>query len=142
MATSQLAAGIGFFGAALLPLLVALYFLVSAFRKRHRIGQRRTWVWASVFILVLLSNPFSQPFLLEGYDSARGAAMARRGHRAGIIGMDQEQVRKLLGEPTRIRDYSGTPTWEYKQVPGYWMSSYFQVFFKAGKVYGIEANDD
>ncbi|MBL7983917.1 MAG: hypothetical protein JNM91_02915 [Flavobacteriales bacterium] len=56
--------------------------------------------------------------------------------------MDREQARDLLGAPSRVRDYGGTLTWEYKQIPGYWFGSHFQVFFRAGVVYGVEPNDD
>ncbi|MBP6642485.1 MAG: hypothetical protein KA186_05325 [Flavobacteriales bacterium] len=96
-----------------------------------------------IFVVAMLVDPISQAIILEPLDNRRGAAMAKRAHAAGIIGMDHDQVRALLGEPSRVQYFSGyEPTWEYKQVPGYWSGSHFQVFFKSGVVYSVEPNDD
>ena len=57
-------------------------------------------------------------------------AWRERAHRG--IGMDHAQVRELLGDPSRVQHYQGyEPTWEYKQLRGYWSGSHFQVFFIA-----------
>ena len=130
-----------FFVFLFLPFVVG-FILVKALWQRAESGYRPVKIWSVIMVLALLCNPVSQAFLLEGFDNSRGAALARKSFASGIIGMDQEQVRSLLGEPSRIRDYNGTPTWEYKQTPGYCFGSYFQVFFEAGLVYSVEANDD
>ena len=70
------------------------------------------------------------------------AAMNKRAQMAGIVGMDEDRVRALFGEPSQVLEYPDVRTLEYEQIPGYWFSSNFQVFFKSGVVYGVEPNDD
>lgn len=131
------------FAIAVFAPFVALVFLSIALWQRDRLGNSPIKMWAGIFVLTLLVNPFSQYFLFERFDNMRGRALAERARAAGIVGMDREQVRALLGEPSQTKDYgTGEPQWNYKQIPGYWFGSNFQVFFKSGIVYGIEANDD
>lgn len=127
--------------ALFLPILVAA-FLVKALYERHRRGNRPLKLWAMIMVLAILWNPIGQAFMLEPLDNMRGAALNKQSHMAGIIGMDEDRVRALFGEPSRVLVYPGVTTWEYKQIPGYWLGSYFQVFFKSGAVYGVEPNDD
>ncbi|MBK9514232.1 MAG: hypothetical protein IPO05_11560 [Flavobacteriales bacterium] len=123
--------------------IVPLLFLVKALRDRTCRGAGPVRLWVGILVVFVLVDPVTQVFLLEPVDNRRGAAMARMTHAAGIIGMDHTQVRELLGEPTRVHHYQGyEPTWEYKQVPGYWSGSHFQVFFTDGRVHGVEPNDD
>jgi hypothetical protein len=131
------------FGIAVFAPLVALVFLSISLWQLHRSGYNPIKFWGLIFILTLLINPFSQVFLLEHLDSMRGRALADRAQAAGIIGMDRDQVRALLGEPSETPDYgTGEPQWNYKQMPGYWFGSNFQVFFRSNIVHSIEANDD
>ncbi|MBK7944432.1 MAG: hypothetical protein IPJ85_03560 [Flavobacteriales bacterium] len=93
----------------------------------------------------LLANPTSgQYLLLEPFDNRRGSELAQHAHESRLIGSTQSRVRAFLGEPSRIKEYApGALTWEYKQLPGYWFGSHFQVFFgTTGLVEGFEANDD
>jgi hypothetical protein len=69
--------------------------------------------------------------------------MAREARDAGIIGMNASEVHALLGEPDWVESYrAGALTWEYKQLPGYWMSSRLQVHFEGDHVAVVEPNDD
>ena len=125
-----------------LPIVVALVFLCSARWERRPNTSLSGKIWPVIAVAGLLVNPFSQAFLLEGMDNLRGRSMANQAHAEGIIGMKEYQVQELMGEPSRVWQYNATLTWEYKQIPGYWFGSYFQVFFSGGVVYGVEANDD
>ncbi len=128
--------------ALVLPVLVAAFLVKALIERRQHNGNRKLKTWAVVMVLALLWNPVFQVFILEPLDNMRGASFRNRASAAGIIGMDDTQVRSLLGEPSRIQCDSDVLTWEYKQIPGYWFGSYFQVFFRSGVVYGVEANDD
>lgn len=128
--------------ALFLPVLVAAFLVKVLIERRQHSGNHKVKTWTVVMVLALLWNPFAQAIILEPLDSMWGVAMSNRASAAGIIGMDETQVRSLLGEPSKVRYYSNVLTWEYKQIPGYWFGSYFQVFFRSGVVYGIEANDD
>jgi hypothetical protein len=95
--------------------------------------------------------------LLEGLDRRRGRELDQLARDVGIVGMRPQAVRALLGKPAavwrdypRIEDATGRivrefhpyTAWEYKQLPGYWIGSHFQVFFREGAVSNVEANDD
>jgi len=128
--------------ALFLPALVAVFLVKVLIERRQHSGNHKVKTWTVIMVLAFLWNPIAQAIILEPLDNMRGASIRNRASAAGIIGMDETQVRSFLGEPSRIRYYSDVLTWEYKQIPGYWFSSYFQVFFRSGVVYGIEANDD
>lgn len=130
-----------FIVALFLPVPVAV-FLIKALYARHRAGNRPVKIWTVIMVLALLWNPISQFLILEPFDNMRGAALNKQAHMAGIVGMDEDQVRSLFGEPSWTWSDSEVLTWEYEQIPGYWFSSNFQVFFKSGVVYAVEPNDD
>ena len=93
------------FAIAVFAPFVALVFLSIALWQRDRLGNSPIKMWAGIFVLTLLVNPFSQYFLFERFDNMRGRALAERARAAGIVGMDREQVRALLGEPSQTKDY-------------------------------------
>ncbi len=116
--------------------------LTTSFLLGHQPPSRPIKLWSVAFLLSLLMNPVVQLFLLEPLDNLRGDTFRRRASEAGIIGMDQEQVRALFDEPDKRGECKDVTTWEYKQLPGYWFGSNFQIFFRSGRVYGTEPNDD
>jgi hypothetical protein len=116
---------------------------VLALRKHRRLWTPSVMASLAGIFVAILMNPISQVLVLEGFDTARGAELARKAQAAGLVGLGMDKVVKLYGSPLGGAEYSpGTMTWEYKQLPGYWMGSHFQIFFKSGKVVGFEPNDD
>lgn len=134
---------IGFYTVMCAP-FIALGCLIAAQLHRETLGPVPAAISGILFLLALLTNPISQYLLLEPFDNRRGSELAQHAHESRLIGSTQSRVRAFLGEPSRIKEY--TPdrfTWEYKQLPGYWFGSHFQVFFGAtGLVEGFETNDD
>lgn len=125
-----------------LPFVLALVFLCATLWFQHPKAFRAGKIWALIGLAALPVNPISQIPLFEWMDNLRGSSMAQRARTAGMIGMDPDQVRELMGEPSNVGYYNETLTWEYKQIPFYWLGSNFQVFFRAGVVHNVEANDD
>jgi hypothetical protein len=122
------------------PVFPGLCVVFSVVRSRH-LG--RTLAWAVVFVGTLVANPLAQVWLLESTDWDRGLAMAQQAKEQSIKGMGPAEVRKIHGDPSYTYLLgTGTLVWGYKQVPGYWLGSHFQVFLEQDVVTGFQANDD
>lgn len=127
---------------ALVAPVASLGLLVSALRPRVR-TRRRVAVCVAVLLATLIAHPFAQIPVLEPFDERRGEVLTAKVHAAQLVGMTGEQARSLLGEPSAVHHLeSGTTIWAYKQLPGYWLGSAFQVFVRDEFVTGFEANDD
>jgi len=129
------------FVVALLAPLAAAALLVLAMRRRVR-TRRRVAVCAAVLLATLTAHPITQLPVLEPLDEQRGHALAAKASAAQLVGMTDEQARALLGTPRSVHHSDGTTLWAYKQLPGYWLGSSFQVFLRDEAVTGFEANDD
>ena len=124
------------------PLVVGLLGAVDLWRRRTGFGRRGAY-WSVALLVTLAVHPLVQYPFLEPLDARRGDALADHATTAGLLGMTSSCVERLLGSPSYRNDRSLTAmTWGYKQVPGYWLGSHFQVFFEDGKVVGYEPNDD
>jgi hypothetical protein len=122
--------------------LAAGVLLIVQVRKHRRLFALP--VWGAIFgvVLATLVNPLTQVLILEDLDTSRGSDLARQAREAGLVGMNMNQVSRLFGTPEGVLDNAVDSTWEYKQLPGYWFGSHFQVFFESGQVVGFEPNDD
>ena len=130
------------FAMALVAPVVAVALFVLSLRRRSR--TRRRIAWCAAFLVATVAvNPIAQFFFLEPFDAHRGHVLASEASNSGLVGMNAEQARAMLGTPDSVHHFeSGTTLWAYKQVPGYWLGSSFQVFFRDNAVTGFEANDD
>jgi hypothetical protein len=124
------------------PLFAGLWLVLTLCRQRTRDWRRAGW--CSVALLATLAcHPLVQLWVLEPYDEQRGLALSARATEGGLVGMAPAEVRGLLGEPTYVSQLDhDTTCWGYKQLPGYWLGSHFQVFIQRRSVTGFEANDD
>ena len=133
---------LAYFALVVAPLGAGVFVVLSV-RKHRRLWAPSVLASLAGVCLAILINPISQVLVLEGLDTARGAKLVGRAREAGLVGKGMDDVVRLYGTPAGVAEYSpGTTTWEYKQLPGYWMGSYFQVFIESGKVVGFEPNDD
>lgn len=127
---------------ALVAPLAAAGLLAFAMRRRAR-TRRRVAVCVAVLLATLAAHPIAQFPVLEPFDEHRGHVLAAKANAAQLVGMTGEQARALLGTPNSVHHFaSGTTLWAYKQLPGYWFGSSFQVFVRDKAVTGFEANDD
>lgn len=124
------------------PLIAGTLLVLTVARRRSRTSARV--VWCSVALLAALAfNPLFQYLVLEPYDQQRGLALAAHASSASLLGMAATDARGLFGEPSYVWQLdSDTTCWGYKQLPGYWLGSHFQVFLEDQAVVGFEANDD
>jgi len=123
------------------PMVTAALFFLSL-RRRNR-TRRRVASCAALLAATVAVNPVAQAFFLEPFDAHRGHLLASEASCSGLVGMSAEQVRARLGTPDTVHHFkSGEILWAYKQLPGYWLGSSFQVFFRDNAVSGFEANDD
>jgi len=124
------------------PLFAGTWLVLTLSRKRSRSWRRVGW--CSVALLATLAcHPLVQLSVLEPFDEQQGAALAAQATEWGLVGMAPAEVRSLLGEPTYVSQLDhDTTCWGYKQLPGYWFGSHFQVFIARQSVTGFEANDD
>lgn len=130
------------FTLALVAPVVAVALFVLSLRPRGR-TRRRIALSAAFLVATVAVNPIAQVFFLEPFDAHRGDVLASEASNAGLVGMSAEQARATLGEPDSVSYIeSGTTLWAYKQLPGYWLGSSFQVFLRDDAVTGFEANDD
>jgi hypothetical protein len=127
-----------FFLAAILPVPLLLPFLSSRFRTSTF---RKAWL--AIVVLSVLANPLLQRVYLEGLDSSRGQAFQARALSLGLVGSSSERALAAFGKPSYTWPLSsGSTIWGYKQVPGYWLGSHFQVSVRDGIITSIEPNDD
>jgi len=124
------------------PAFFAVALAVLCLRKRSR-QARRVFPLVAAGLLSVAFNPIAQFFFLEPLDERCGNAMAEQARDADLLGKTQSAVVAALGTPDC--EYSRAPdrrTWEYKQVPGYWVGSHFKVFFQDGTVHFFDPNND
>jgi hypothetical protein len=114
--------------------LSALWLCVRGVRRRKWLG-----VLAPVVIAL---HPLLQPVFLEEADTYLNYRWRDRVGSLGLVGKPPAEVRALLGGPDAIVREATYTIWEYKPLPWYWLGSKGQLFFVAGRVRSVDANDD
>jgi hypothetical protein len=139
-----------FYVALLLPIAGVIVGILTM--KKFGLFSWKNLGALSFLIFTFLVNPVMQVFFFEKLDTDRNNSYAEKARQAGIIGKSTAQITSLFGRPESISSYGsfeqngklmeGYTCWEYKPLPGYWLGSHFQVFFRNGIVSSFEANDD